>query len=267
MSEAFGGLATVPKVMALPLGDVNEDSLKSWFDREALAGKHQAARALMMFRGFLRWCAARPEYRKLTDRDAGKAAGAAFWPLMTPVLLMGGILSMIAAFGLAPMLGQTVAATPHDIAVSMALGAVVLTGGMALYTYGSKALPTAELTLMSSIENILAPIWVWLLLGETASSATLLGGAMVLAESLYADLRGSGVKVQLANPGFIETRLTAQNSFSMPFIMTPEKAAGHMMRLMRSNRFKSSFPAPFSGLFRYGQGLPDWLWYRMFPRG
>ncbi len=28
----------------------------------------------MMFRGFLRWCAARPEYRNLTDRDAGKAA-------------------------------------------------------------------------------------------------------------------------------------------------------------------------------------------------
>ena len=28
----------------------------------------------MMFRGFLRWCAARPEYRGMTDRDAGKAA-------------------------------------------------------------------------------------------------------------------------------------------------------------------------------------------------
>lgn len=60
-------------LMALSLGDVNEDSLKSWFDREALAGKHQAARALMMFRGFLRWCSARREYRNLTDRDAGRA--------------------------------------------------------------------------------------------------------------------------------------------------------------------------------------------------
>lgn len=48
--------------------------MKSWYDREALTGKHQAARALMMFRGFLRWCAARPEYRELTDREAGKAA-------------------------------------------------------------------------------------------------------------------------------------------------------------------------------------------------
>ncbi|NEY90436.1 DMT family transporter [Tabrizicola oligotrophica] len=97
-----------------------------------------------------------------------------------PTVLLGGILSMVAAFGLAPMLGQTVAANGHDIAVSMALGAVVLTGGMALYTFGSKALPTAELTLISSIENILAPIWVWLLLGETATPATLMGGAMVL---------------------------------------------------------------------------------------
>jgi integrase len=47
--------------------------LQLWFEREAKASKHQAARALMMFRGFLRWCAARPEYRKLIDRDAGRA--------------------------------------------------------------------------------------------------------------------------------------------------------------------------------------------------
>ena len=61
-------------LLALTLAQVNEDTLKSWFDREALAGKHQAARALMMFRGFLRWCSAKPEYRDLVDRDAGKAA-------------------------------------------------------------------------------------------------------------------------------------------------------------------------------------------------
>lgn len=61
-------------LLALPLAGVNEDTLKIWYDREAVTSKHQAARALMMFRGFLRWCAARPEYRSLTDRDAGKAA-------------------------------------------------------------------------------------------------------------------------------------------------------------------------------------------------
>ncbi|MGF6524741.1 tyrosine-type recombinase/integrase [Variovorax sp. PvP013] len=61
-------------LLAVPLAAVNEDSLKAWYDREALAGKHQATRALMMFRGFLRWCTARPEYRGLTNRDAGRAA-------------------------------------------------------------------------------------------------------------------------------------------------------------------------------------------------
>jgi integrase len=61
-------------LLALALSQVNEDTLKSWYDREALTGQHQAARALMMFRGFMRWCSAKPEYRALIDRDAGKAA-------------------------------------------------------------------------------------------------------------------------------------------------------------------------------------------------
>jgi integrase len=60
-------------LMELALADVNEDALKVWFDREAVAGPHQAARALMMFRGFLRWCTSRPEYRNLADRGAGQA--------------------------------------------------------------------------------------------------------------------------------------------------------------------------------------------------
>ena len=60
-------------LLALPLVQVNEDALKEWHDREALAGKHQAARALMMFRGFMRWAAAQPKYRALIDLSAGKA--------------------------------------------------------------------------------------------------------------------------------------------------------------------------------------------------
>lgn len=61
-------------LMGLALREVNEDTLKSWFDSEAQTSKHQAARALMMFRGFMRWCSSKPQYRALIDRDAGKAA-------------------------------------------------------------------------------------------------------------------------------------------------------------------------------------------------
>ena len=89
-------------------------------------------------------------------------------------------------------------------------------------------------------------------------------GVMALAESLYADLRGSGIDVQVANPGFIRTRLTDKNDFSMPFLMEPDEAARHMFELMQTDRFKSSFPRAFSLLFRLSQFLPDWAYYRMF---
>lgn len=98
-------------------------------------------------------------------------------------------------------------------------------------------------------------------IGYAASKA----GTMVLAESLYADLRKSGVTVQLANPGFIRTRLTAKNDFTMPFIMDPEAAAEIMFRHMQRGGFKISFPTVFSWLFRGGNFLPDALYYRIFP--
>jgi short-subunit dehydrogenase len=101
-------------------------------------------------------------------------------------------------------------------------------------------------------------------IGYAASKA----GTMVLAESLYADLRHTGVQVQLANPGFIRTRLTDKNDFNMPFLMEPEQAAAEMLALMDNPRaFKRSFPRVFSWLFRGGQFLPDALWYRLFGKG
>ncbi|MEM1360887.1 MAG: SDR family NAD(P)-dependent oxidoreductase [Pseudomonadota bacterium] len=99
-------------------------------------------------------------------------------------------------------------------------------------------------------------------IGYAASKA----GVMTLAESMECDLRGSGIKVQLANPGFIKTRLTAKNDFSMPFIMEPEEAAKIMLDFMRSDGFKRNFPTLFSWVFRGSQFLPDWAYYRLFGR-
>ena len=97
-------------------------------------------------------------------------------------------------------------------------------------------------------------------IGYAASKA----GTMALAESMYADLRGSGIDVQLANPGFIKTRLTEKNDFKMPFIMEPEDAAREMFEFMNTDNFKKSFPRPFSWLFRISQFMPDWMYYRLF---
>lgn len=110
---------------------------------------------------------------------------------MMPANLLGAGLSMLAAALLAPALGQTLVASPRDIAIAMAMGAVVLAGGMILFTFGSRRLPAAEATLFSSVENILAPVWVWALLGETATLNTLIGGAMVLGAVILNAYRGA----------------------------------------------------------------------------
>jgi integrase len=60
-------------LMVKPLNQINEDTLKSWHDDEAKKGPDYAARALMMFRGFLRWASSKPKYRGLVNRAAGSA--------------------------------------------------------------------------------------------------------------------------------------------------------------------------------------------------
>lgn len=83
-----------------------------------------------------------------------------------------------------------------------------------------------------------------------------------LAETMRFDLKGTGVTVRLVNPGFIATRLTAKNDFDMPMLMQPEDAARRVLRAMRSRRFRTDFPAPFSWAMRALAYLPDWLVYR-----
>ena len=62
----------------------------------------------------------------------------------------------------------------------MAMGAVTLSGGMVLYTLGSRVAPAAEFALLSLSEVMLAPVWVWAFLGETASVNTVVVGNVIL---------------------------------------------------------------------------------------
>ncbi|QTN37228.1 SDR family NAD(P)-dependent oxidoreductase [Cognatishimia activa] len=95
--------------------------------------------------------------------------------------------------------------------------------------------------------------------GYSTSKAAL----MHLAENLYLDLKSTKVRVQVTNPGFIETRLTQKNSFQMTQLMMPDVAADHVIRNMKRRKFRTAFPYPFAGVFRLLRLLPD-SWVRRF---
>ena len=93
-------------------------------------------------------------------------------------------------------------------------------------------------------------------MGYAASKA----GVINLAEGLCCDLHAHGIKVQVVNPGFVKTRLTDKNAFSMPFLVSVEDAAKHIFKGMQSSSFEIRFPWFFSTIMKALRLLP----YRVY---
>jgi drug/metabolite transporter, DME family len=110
---------------------------------------------------------------------------------MTPAILLGGVFSIAAAAIILTLQGQPIIVSTHDMILSMAIGAIILATGLSLYTLGSRVIPAADLTLISMVEVMLAPVWVWLFLAETASLNTFIGGAILLCAVAFNALSGA----------------------------------------------------------------------------
>ncbi len=63
-------------------------------------------------------------------------------------------------------------------------------------------------------------------------------------EALRGALARDGIEVSVICPGFVESRMTADNAFPMPFLMTADKAAGIIRRGLARNRGRIAFPFP-----------------------
>ncbi|KGG84701.1 short-chain dehydrogenase [Comamonas thiooxydans] len=81
-----------------------------------------------------------------------------------------------------------------------------------------------------------------------------------LAENLYLDLHPRGLGVSIINPGFVDTPLTAQNSFKMPALISSEEAAQHILRGWKLGHFEMNFPRRFTRWVKLMRCLPD-SWY------
>ena len=96
---------------------------------------------------------------------------------LVPAVMLGGGLSCLLALPFA----LPFSATPRDVALLAFLGVTQLGLPCMLLVLASRALLAPEIALLSLLEVVLGPLWVWLGAGEEPGRATLMGGAIVLA--------------------------------------------------------------------------------------
>ena len=87
-----------------------------------------------------------------------------------------------------------------------------------------------------------------------------------LAETLYMDLRGKGLGVSIINPGFVETPLTAGNTFTMPALLTPEQAAQAIVKGWAHGVFEIHFPKRFTLWLKAMRLLPYRAYFYLVAR-
>ena len=96
---------------------------------------------------------------------------------MAPAICLSQVL-VLAAVG--PFADPGTVGT-HDLALMVVLGVGQMGLGLAFLTLGARLIVAAEVALITLLEVVLGPLWVWLALSERPGVATLLGGAVVMA--------------------------------------------------------------------------------------
>jgi drug/metabolite transporter (DMT)-like permease len=96
---------------------------------------------------------------------------------MTPAVCLGTAMACVAAF----FLSGPLAVSMPDFFWLFLFGAVNLGAGLAMFVTGARLVPAALAALVSTLEPVLGPLWVWLFHGEVPGTRTVIGGAIVFA--------------------------------------------------------------------------------------
>ncbi len=99
---------------------------------------------------------------------------------MLPAAFISGI--VMAVSGL--LMADNLDVQTNDLVVVLIMGCVQITVGFMCYTIAARYLLAAEVALFALTESVLAPLWVWVGVGETPSALTLAGSAIVLLSVL-----------------------------------------------------------------------------------
>jgi drug/metabolite transporter (DMT)-like permease len=86
-----------------------------------------------------------------------------------------------------------------DLVLLVSLGVGQIGLGFVFLTIGGRLIPAAEVALITLLEVVLGPLWVWLVLSERPGAATLLGGVVVLV-AVGIQARGGAIEQRVPAP-------------------------------------------------------------------
>ena len=88
-----------------------------------------------------------------------------------------------------------------------------------------------------------------------------------LGEGMRGPIAAAGVAVTVICPGYVKTPMTDANDFTMPFLMSVERAAGLIAAGLAANKARIAFPWPMVAAARLLALLPPdmlaWLMARL----
>jgi drug/metabolite transporter (DMT)-like permease len=99
----------------------------------------------------------------------------------------------------------------RDLGLLVALGIGQMGLGLAFLTIGARLIPAAEIALITLLEVVLGPLWVWLALSERPANATLLGGVVVIGAVVLQAAGGAEGEVA-ASQHVVDPRASATRS-------------------------------------------------------
>lgn len=108
---------------------------------------------------------------------------------MAPAMLLACLISAVISI---PFAHPTDVGT-HDLVLLLAFGFAQLGVGLAIFSVGAARAPATDVALLSMLEPIMGPVWVWIFVNEYPGVPALIGGSVVFlslaAHTLYAARR------------------------------------------------------------------------------
>lgn len=187
-----------------------------------------------------------------TSREALESSTAAIlaeWPRIDSMIFMAGV------YQPAPV-GHLDLETTRSIITVNLLGAIQAVE--AILTYFKSSAHRGQIALCASVAGYRG-------LPQAQPYGATKAGLINYTESLRSEL-GDRIDVRLINPGFVKTRLTDKNTFSMPMMVTVEEAANSIADGLSSSSFEISFPWRFVVMMKMLRFLPSFLYFRLVRR-